>query len=378
MRIDSTCCGIPARRAPLTRLLVSVVLLVAQLPVPPLAGAVEVESLYTAEVQLDPNDPRARDEAYARALQQILVRITGSEQAALSRELNELFPNPARYVLQFRPGDNNTLHVTMDGAAIEALVSRTGFPVWGRDRPLTVVWLAVDWGQGERELLGPGEVPSTGLPAGEAGRDQRILTLVRRTAEQRGVPVLLPELSEDDRAAINFSDIWGGFHDQLLEVSERFGARAVLVGRLRPDVAERNRWTFYYGGQQRQWSGEPDEVMHLLADTLAGQLSVAGNAPVETVALAVSGISSIAAYGEVQRVMDNISAIERYRVESVAGDRINYQVAINGGAERLAAALDFSGQLLRVENDFAGPPDLDGEPSLKYLYNDKGAGAPVQ
>lgn len=375
MRKESTCCGIPARRASRTSPLLAAALLAVLLA--PLAGAVETESLYTAEVQLDPDDPRARDEAYARALQQILVRLTGSEQAALSRELNDLFPNPARYVLQFRPGDNNTLRVSMDGAAIEAVVRQTGFPVWDRDRPLTVVWLAVDWGQGERELLGPGEeTAATGVPAGEPGRDRQIRTLVRRTAEQRGVPVLLPELSEDDRAAINFSDIWGGFHDRLLEVSRRFGARAVLVGRLRPDMAERNRWTFYFGGQQRQWSGEPDEVIHLLADTLAGQLAVAGNAPVESVALAVSGIASIAAYGEVQRAMDNISAIERYRVESVTGDRIRYRVTINGGAERLAAALDFSGQLLRVEDDFAAPPDMDGEPSLKYLYN--GAGAPVQ
>ncbi len=264
----------------------------------------------------------------------------------------------------------------MDGAAIEAVVSQTGFPVWDRDRPLTVVWLAVDWGQGERELLGPGEEPSASLPASEPARDSRIRTLVRRTAEQRGVPVLLPDLSDEDRASINFSDIWGGFHDQLLEVSRRLGARAVLVGRLRPDMAERNRWTFYFGGQQRQWSGEPDEVIHLLADTLAGQLAVAGNAPVESVALEVAGIDSIKAYGEVHRVMDNISAIERYRVESVAGDRIRYQVAINGGVERLASALDFSGELLRVEDDFAGSPDLDGGPSLKYLYN--GAGAPVQ
>ncbi|MDZ7643959.1 MAG: DUF2066 domain-containing protein [Woeseiaceae bacterium] len=112
------------------------------------AAAVQVESLYTARVPLPTDEPDARDTAYERALQQVLIRVTGAEDAAFSPELKALFPNPARFVLQYRPGEDNTLWVSLDGAAIEKVLRQARLPVWGPERPLTVLWLAVDWGTG--------------------------------------------------------------------------------------------------------------------------------------------------------------------------------------------------------------------------------------
>ena len=59
-----------------------------------------------------------------------------------------LFPNPSAYIVQFRPGEDDTLWVSFDGDAIERVLRQAGQTVWGSDRPLTLVWLAVDWGQG--------------------------------------------------------------------------------------------------------------------------------------------------------------------------------------------------------------------------------------
>ena len=67
------------------------------------AWAVEMEDLYTVQVPFDREDPDARSNAYARAVGEVLIRVTGSESAAESEDLLSLFPNPARYVLQFRP-----------------------------------------------------------------------------------------------------------------------------------------------------------------------------------------------------------------------------------------------------------------------------------
>ena len=110
------------------------------------ALAVEMEDLYTVQVALDPADPDAQNSAYARALEEVLIRVTGSEAVAESEDLRALFPQPARYVLQYRRGENDSLVVSLDGPAIEALLRRAAQPVWGNDRPLTLVWIAVDWG----------------------------------------------------------------------------------------------------------------------------------------------------------------------------------------------------------------------------------------
>ena len=96
----------------------------------PVANAVEVASLYTVEVALDPDDPDAQSNAYRAALTEVLVRVTGTTAAADSEELAILFPNPARYVRQYRPGPDDTLIVSLDGPALDVageLPARYGF-----------------------------------------------------------------------------------------------------------------------------------------------------------------------------------------------------------------------------------------------------------
>ena len=116
-------------------------------------GAVEVPTLYTAEVSLDQEagDPRA--EAYRAALVEVLLRVSGAQLALDEEMVDLLFPSPGAYVTQFRPGADDSLWVSFDGEAIENELRRAGQSIWGSDRPLTLVWLAVDWGQGEREIV---------------------------------------------------------------------------------------------------------------------------------------------------------------------------------------------------------------------------------
>jgi hypothetical protein len=142
------------------------------------------------------------------------------------------------------------------------------------------------------------------------------------------------------------------------------------VGRVRPDTAQRNRWTYFFGGERREWTGEPEEAINLLANTLAEQFAIAGNAPLESISLTVSGINSIAAYGEVHSFMQDLQGIERLAIETVSGDRIRYQVEAHGGRERLQRSLDFS-RILEVDDSFnrATAADTQPEPSmLEYRY----------
>lgn len=359
-------------------------LLLLLVAAPPQAGALEMTSLYTVNVPLDPEDPDARNNAYQTALTQVLVRVTGTTAAAESAELAAVFPNPARYVLQYRPGPDNSLDVSLDGPAIESLLRQFGATIWGTDRPLTLILLGVDWGQGEREIVGaddPGRIAADGR---SIDRNRLLRERVQEIADSRGLPIVFPLLDTEELAALSFTDIWGGFDDQLMESAARYGATSVLVGRIRPDSMLEQRWTWYHSNQRRDWSGEPEQAVNLLGDSLANQYAVGGDADVEAVRLTISGIHSVNAYAEIQRFMDNLKGIDRVAVKSASTESITYEVTVRGGSERLDRALERSGLLDRIESGtsgidgsrmsreidpFASGDDAFREPkTLEYLY----------
>jgi len=335
--------------------------------------AMEMTSLYTAQVPLDPeeNDPRAA--AYEVALTEILLRVSGSGVGSDPEMFELLFPNPASYVVQFRPGPDDTLWVSFDGEAVEDVLRRNGQMVWGSDRPLTLVWLAVDWGQGEREIIGADDPERGDDAARTIDRNRLLRQRVLDIAERRGLPVAFPLLDTEDLARVTFSDIWGGFDELVIDASQRYEVSSVLIGRIRPESSQRNRWTWHFVGDERVWNGEPELVVSLIADQLAAEFAIGGDAPLRTVELSVAGITSVDAYGNVQRILSGLSVVDSFTITAVDGDRIRYRVNAHGDAERLARALRLSGLIEQERIDGSDFPRMSpGDPligSLEFFYS---------
>ena len=339
-----------------------------------LASAVEMESLYTVQVPLDPDAPDPQNFAYETALTEVLVRVTGATGIAEWEQMAELFPNPGRFVLQYRPGPDGTLMVSLDGPAIEEVLRQAGIAIWENDRPLTLMWIAVDWGQGEREIVAADDPERKPGDARSIDRNRLLRERVTEIAAYRGIPVLFPLLDIEDLENISFSDIWGGFDDLLILASARYQAETVLVGRIRAGSPVMNRWTWYLGGERLHWNGETEEIIHLLADTLAARFKVDSRAPLDTIRLTVSGINSVNAFGKVQRYMENLRGIDQIMIEAVAGDRIIYKIRAQGGMERLQRALELNSMLIPVDpfnQDVEVIPFEDDEGQFD-AYNDRG------
>ena len=342
------------------------ILLLALIAAP--IGAVEVASLYSAQVPFHQKERDPRALAYRAALVEVLLRVSGSELGSDPEMIELLFPNPASYVVQFRPGTDDTLWVSFDGDAIEQVLRKSGQTVWGSDRPLTLVWLAVDWGQGKREIIGADDAQRRRAEARSIDRNRRLRERVLEVAERRGLPIVFPLLDTTDLQSVSFSDIWGGFDDALLSASKRYEAHSILVGRIRAESSQRNRWSYYFGDELRTWNGEPEFVVGLVADLLGEEFAISGNAPVESIDLTVAGIATVEAYGAVQKLLSEVSVIESYSITQVEGDRIRYRVEALGGVERLSRALRFNG--LIEQNGFDGsrfPPDALNS-SLEFFY----------
>ncbi len=326
-------------------------------------GAVEVATLYTAEVPLDRQARDPRGDAYAAALQRVILRISGSAVASDDALLAELFPNPQAFVTQFRPGAEETLWVSFDGRAIERVLRGAGQPVWGAERPLTLVWLAVDWGQGTREIIAADDPGRTAREARSIDRNRMIRERLLEIADRRGLPLVFPLLDTTDLQNVTFADIWGGFDEAVIEASRRYDVQSVLIGRIRAASNQANRWTYYLGGRDLAVAGPPEAALGQVADILAAEFAIGGDLPIESVILGVSGIVSLEAFGNVQSILEDIALIERFAAIEVSGDRISYRVDVHGGAARLGRALRFKGLL---EQDRMEPSMTEAE--LEFYY----------
>jgi hypothetical protein len=331
------------------------------------AHAVDVPTLFSAQVPLDEESENPRDDAYRAALIEVLTRVSGSLLSANEEAIDEMFPVPSAYVTQFRPGEEDTLWVSFDGEAIERVLRASGQIVWGSDRPLTLVWLAVDWGQGEREIIAAGDPDRAIREARSIDRNRLLRERVLEIADKRGLPLVFPLLDTTDLQGVTFSDIWGGFNDRIIDASARYDVNSILIGRVRPSSSQRNRWTYVFFDQTRNWNGPPEAVVAQVADLLAAEFAVGGDAPLEMVSLNVSGVQTVNAYGSLQEMLSGVSLIESFRIAEVSGDVVRYQVEVRGGVDRLRRALRFTGLLEQSDpTDFSG---LEPVTALEFFYS---------
>src|SRR6186713_2362925 len=179
------------------------------------AHAVTVPDLYETS---QPVEGSSRDAAFAEALRTVLVRVSGQRDAAM-----RVGPvsDPRKYVTRFGWTADNVLQVLFDSASVDQLLSKAGLPIWGRERPATVVMFGVEEASGSWRWL------AADTPARERDALEKI-------ARQRGLPLKWPAMDAQERTAAS-SESPG-----LMQAAARYEANAVLVGRARGGVVQ---WT---------------------------------------------------------------------------------------------------------------------------------------
>lgn len=296
------------------------------------AEAARVEGLYQAEARFDGD----RDAAFREALGVVLVRITGRRDVTDRPEVAPLLANAATYAQQYSQPAQDRFWAAFDGAALERELGQIRQPVWGTERPSTLLWIAVDAGGGKRFVVASGDELEE-----EAAVREEILVAARR----RGVPMVFPLMDAEDRAHASFAEVWGGFEDSILAASARYGADAVLVGRLAMDDLGHGRWTLNAADGIERWSGGIAESIDRLADLFAARFAVVSSGESRAVRLAVTGVNSIEDYGRISRFLGSLTAVESLGVETVEGDTIAFRVSLRGEPETLDEAIRLGGLL---------------------------------
>ncbi len=326
---------------------------------PPAGAASQVGGLYEVRVPVADQSAAERDRALTEALREVVVRATGSRQAANDQNL----PNGAgavdRIVQQYgylTTPDGLELHVRFDPAAVEQMLRQRGLPVWGSERPTTLVWLAIQDGA-DRRLVSADDT----APAGQA---------FRQAARARAVPVMLPLQDLEDQSKVRFADIWGGFFDDVLSASARYQADAILIGRLqRQSGGWSSRWNLYDRGQPRQWNASGEDLAAAtaagadgLADTLSARYAERPDATgaLDQVRVRIDDVRTLDDYAGLSTFLRSRELVSAARLVSVTGDQAYFELSVRGSAERLQRTLALWSRLAAVApaaNDPGSPVD---------------------
>jgi hypothetical protein len=320
--------------------------------IPPLQA--EDLALYTGETPVASQDEAERTHALPAALAQALVRVSGDGSVASDPALQPKLEAAPQLMRQFsyrqvnEPGPGGApqshlyLSAQFDPAGVNQILGELKRPVWGQERPQTLVLLVVDSG-------GPKQIASAAQAAA--------LSPLTRAAELRGIPLKFPLMDPDDLIRIDEAAAWEGDAAKIAGAAQRYGTPLTFLVRLnRAGSGWTGRFTLFeqFGGSAPEnWSTTfPDAASVLsaaaggLADRLAHRYAMAGvqTKPTEY-RVWVDKLDNADDYGRVLKYLSGVSGVRAVEPEAASGDSILFKLTMTMTLERFRQVLTFEHRL---------------------------------
>ncbi|MDH3389570.1 MAG: DUF2066 domain-containing protein [Gammaproteobacteria bacterium] len=343
------------------------------------AGAVIVEDLFTVELPVADQTTALRLESFSQAFRQVVVKVSGSDDALNSPAFERPIERSARYVKQFRyisreqsedeelEASRLYLRIDFDQQLIESLLREHNFPVWGRERPSSLLVISYDVNENIK------------LVADDSTPD--LVEALDRAASVHAVPVLFPLMDLADISLVKIGDIVSRQYDNIYTMAKRYAPDALLVGQIigRSGEGWQGDWEVRFADQIFKWKHRAsskqdviDQVIRHLARILALEYALEDHRRIEqSLLLSVSALDGIDNLIKVQKYLQSINAVDSVRVATVNNDVVTYRLKLRNDPEDLQRLIEF-GEVLEQE-DF---PQLrtQGEEQiiLNYSFIDRG------
>jgi hypothetical protein len=284
-----------------------------------------LNNLYQVREPVSSQAPDERNQATLRALDTLVLRLTGDTKAAQNPGLAAIRKDPQQIILQYGydAGPPESLQVDFDPASTDRALRSAGLSLWGANRPSILAWWLNDSAEGS-SLVGDGQGSATPL---------------RRAAQHRGLPLHLPLADLSEQIVATAPNLEGNDPAPLRNASERYGSDALLAVHAKEEAGQwQATWRLWLGDQREQGNAQgadptalADAVMLAVSQRLAPRFVAKPGVATEQL-LEVQGMS-LERYASLGRLLEPFGG----QLQRVEGDMSFYKV--NGSAEQLKAQL---------------------------------------
>lgn len=311
--------------------------------------ASDLADLYQATVPVADRTDVQRDAAMETGLSLVLQKLTGVQAAQIGPMVQGASLSAQRALISYRYLDDDAaasaILLSYDPRTVERIAAELGLPYWGTQRPLALVWLALD--DGGRRLLN--------------AEDQPVGPAVQQRARERGIPLLLPLLDLEDLDAMTPAVVWMQDHVVLQRASARYAV--TLIGaihiRSNPLGGAGASWTVIIGDHTSRGTVEALDVaeaavraVDAMADAMFAEYARRPQAgPDRSYEVTISGLRRLEHYQAVAQQLESLDGVVTVRPARFVSDSVTFQISYFGTAE------DLRKRLLLERTFIASEPD---------------------
>lgn len=315
---------------------------------PLLINAATVDGLYEAIVPVDGYRSANSKQVLTEGMQQVLIKVTGNRDIADHPNIKQALSMPENYLIKYtqkiiETNDEMTQEdvgvktkqlVSVQNYSFERildLLKTSDIPVWGKQRPLTLAWIAIEFGPRNRVILNESDVTHF---------NNVYKDIITNEANKRGVPLAYPLQDLEEQISLSSAAIWAQFPDELRAASIRYGADIIIAGSLQ--AKDENTWhgrwqvigkdnTIEFTTEAYQLTVAIQQGINWLADTLAKMYTTHLAAPTEWVKVKIEGVDSLADYNKLDKYLTSLSVVDDVKLLRIGKDSIDLAIQVKQG-----------------------------------------------
>ena len=314
--------------------------------------AVEVKDLYLVKLPVAEQGKTALRKVSLEGFKEVLVRKSGSSAILQSEEVRRAYRKVTSYLQRFeyaRQEDPEELSYIIslyfEPRLIDGLIQESKMPLWGSNRPLTIVWLAVEEGF-ERKIVV------------ENSLDNSSFELLQANGLRRGLPIILPLMDLEDELVVSISDIWGRFPTAIETASERYAADVALYGRINQlgDLWV-GKFSYLNQGNENAFDLESEskeallgELMDRLADELCNKYCVVEEVGLKNELLVdVSDINNFQEFKQAEDYLSSLSSVSKVELVSIEKFNVLFKLTLLGQVDSTIEGIALSQKMIAIE-----------------------------